>query len=268
VASEEDSKRVFFAMEVTAPWPEKYPDGRLLPATSRHLTLAFLGNTSWSRLEALLPEMPKPSFRVGPAGFFDQCLFLPPRRPRVVAWHVHWWDGEGLAAFQEQLATWLRERDYAIDERPFLSHVTVARWPFVVKAWEKAFKQLPMIIKGFHLYESVGNLCYEPIWRYPLLPPIEALEHTADVGFIIRGETLAQLEGHAQAALVFEFPSMLNYLPPVEPKSSLEDIIIALNAVVTAADKDIGCPFKAVSFHGDVVEDEDHLLTWEMIVDV
>jgi RNA 2',3'-cyclic 3'-phosphodiesterase len=37
--------------------------------------------------------------------------------------------------------------------------------------------------------------------------------------------------------------------------------------MVTASDVEVGCPFKAVSYHGEIHE-SNGLLQWEMIVDV
>jgi len=38
--------------------------------------------------------------------------------------------------------------------------------------------------------------------------------------------------------------------------------------MVAQADQEIGAPFKAVSFHGNIVKKNNQLLEWEMIVDV
>jgi len=48
------------------------------------------------------------------------------------------------------------------------------------------------------------------------------------------------------------------------PISDLNEIVYALNAMIARADSEIGCPFKAVSFHGT----ENQTNEWEMIVDV
>ena len=264
--SSEETKRLFFALEVAAPWPEAFPKGRLLEEGCRHMTLAFLGQVPYDSLKALLPQLPLPSFQLGPVGRFDRCLFLPQRRPRVVAWEVHWYGGERLLAYQKLLSGWLRKHGCSIEERLFLSHVTLARWPFDKEGWSRLSYQLPMIGRAIHLYESLGNLRYEPRWSFALTPVFEEISHTADLAFKIRGENNQQLFLHAQLALAFSFPPFLSFVAEGSPQS-IEEIILELNGLVSRADAVIGVPFKAVSYHGNVVDCEG-VLEWEMIVDV
>jgi len=256
--------RLFLGLEVNAPWPSNYPAGRMVENSSRHITLAFLGNVEKVPVLELLKEMPTPPFSVGTAGFFDHCLFLPQHRPHVVSWHVHWLDNL-FTAFQQELASWWRDQQYEIDRREFLPHVTVARSPFTPDQWKQHFQKLPLITSHIHLYQSMGNLVYQPQWTYQLTPPFEEIDHTADKAFNIYGHNLQQLHQHAQIALAFLYPPLLNYL--IETiDSSLDDIIIALNDMISLADQEISCPLKAVSFHGKI--EGCNLLKWEMIVDV
>jgi 2'-5' RNA ligase len=258
-------KRLFFGAEITAPSTQEPLSGRLIDPTYRHLTLAFLGNTSFSKLEEQLSLFPKPVFRVGLVGVCDRLLFLPPEHSRVVAGHVS--GLEKLKLFHDSLSAWLEERGYPIDRREFLPHVSLARAPFDPEEWEKQFTPFPVVISAIHLYESTGNLNYVPLWSYPLLPPFEEFAHTADIAFHIRGASLPEIHLHAQIALAFKFPPLLAYFAE-DLCSDLDDIIIALNATIARADQEAGCPFKAVSFHGKVVQDENKILHWEMIVDV
>ena len=71
---------------------------------------------------------------------------------------------------------------------------------------------------------------------------------------------------HAQVALANEFPPFLDFMDQ-ECGEELDGVIAALNRMISQADATLGCPVKAVSFHGDLRE-EDGLLIWEMIVDV
>lgn len=268
---EENIKRVFFALEVAAPWPEKLPSGRLLDAAHRHMTLAFLGQTDYSKLQESLLRFPFPPFRVGFVGKFHEIVFLPPRHPHVVAWKVQWLDDTlALEPYQKALLAWLLNEGFAPDlqHEKFLPHVTICRSPFNLRQWEKTFRVLPMMSKGLHLYESIGSLRYVPLWSCPLLPPFEELEHTADIAYRIRGENLRQIKDHAYMALAFNCPEMLSFYPEnCHPSETIEDIIIELNKTVALLDQHIGSPYKAVSFHGDIKEEEG-ILTWEMIVDV
>lgn len=261
-----DIKRLFFGIEVLSPWPEKLPKGRLLDPMHRHMTLEFLGNVPSTPLLEQLTALPLPSFSLAPVGFFDACLFLPPRRPNVVAWHVNWVPSEPLLTYQQTLIRFLREHAYSIDERAFLPHVTLARWPFDKAAWEKQPFKLPVMGTALHLYESVGNLTYEPLWTLPLTLPFEPFSHTADIAFKVRGSDLHQLYVHAQMALAFEHSALLDYLDMTVP-SDHDSLIAQLNSCLGRADSDLGVPFKAVSYHGLALQ-HDNYLEWEMIVDV
>ncbi|MBS0621446.1 MAG: hypothetical protein JSR80_00585 [Verrucomicrobia bacterium] len=252
------TQRLFFALQIEAPWPEELPGGRLLDPEHRHLTLAFLGNVEMPSLEGFLP----PPFKVGPVGYFDKVLFLPHKDPNVAAWHVNWFEQNPLQHYPEELLRFLGKTP-----RSCLSHVTIARKPFNAKEWSSAFSPLPLKVTGLHLYESVGHLRYEPVWSYPLLSPFDEIDHTADIAFCVRGENFDQLYLNARAALAFLCPSLLEISSPPIAVTKVEEIVIALNALITEADIRWGSPFKAVSFSGNVREKQS-ILEWEMIVDV
>jgi 2'-5' RNA ligase len=255
-----DRKRLFIGAEVDAPWPEAYPRGRLVEASARHVTLAFLGDTALSEVR----EMPRPPFRIGPTGIADRLLFLPERHPRVAAYHVVW--SPPLDVYYTELRRWLTASGHPVDDRELLSHVTVAREPFDPEEWKRVFAPLPCVIRAIHLYESVGGLTYRPLRSLPLLLPFEEVAHTADLAFLIRGASPEELHRHAEIALAFSFPPLISYME--EAKGSTLDLaIIALNEWIARADGRVGCPFKAVSFHGEA-EERQGLLHWEMIVDV
>lgn len=266
----EIEKRVFFALEVRAPWPEDLPRGRLLDPDDRHATMAFLGEIPYEPLiQKLHSQFPTPPFKVGLVGTFSECLFLPPRHPNVVAWDVQWIDdNQPLRDYREVFLKWLKQQDYHPKEHegPWLCHVTLCRKPFDYAAWKKSFRPLPMAIDAIHLYESLGHSKYKPIWSYPLIPPFQEIEHTADIAYLINGENLKQLHHHAQTALAFRYPALVRYMHP-SAANHHDDIIMDLNEMIAKADADLGCPFKAISFHGKV-EKRESSLQWEMIVDV
>lgn len=264
-----ENKRLFFGLQIAAPWPEDFPKGRLLDQAHRHMTVAFLGNVSFDSLQEGLTRFPLVSPRIGLVGHFNACIALPPAHPRVVAWHAVWLDeSSGLIHFQKELVGWLKNLDYQVDAREWLPHVTLCRQPFDLVSWMKAFVPIPFYTGAIHLFESVGNLIYTPIWTCPIRAPFEEIEHTADRAFIVRGETLLQLYHHAFTALAFKCPALLDFFCPLQSQGTLDDIIIELNGIIGRADGSIGCPMKAVSYHGEVVELEDSTLEWEMIVDV
>lgn len=262
-------KRLFFALEVLAPWPAKLPHGRIMDDSHRHMTLAFLGSTDYRKLQESLKRFPYPPFRIGFAGKFNEPLFLPPRHPHVAAWHVQWLeDAMSLDLYQKSLTEWLVHEGFNPDIRDhFLPHVTICRSPFNPREWGKAFTVLPMMTANLHLYESMGSLQYIPRWTCPIKPPFVEFEHTADIAYKVYGENLEQIKLHAAAALAFKCPEILtcDLETPVE---SIEDVIIKLNECVAYVDQRIGCPYKAVSFHGDIEEEEEGIMSWEMIVDV
>jgi 2'-5' RNA ligase len=255
-------KRLFLGMEVVAPWPESLPKGRILDESDRHLTLAFLGDANLPQLQELLNSFPKPPFQIGLAGIFDKALFL----RHVAAWHIQWLEREELfLTFQKNLVNWLKSQGLHPKEGKFLSHVTLARRPFSTPEWQKSFHPLPMYVKNIHLCESLGNSEYEVCWNFPILAPFDEIEHTADIAFLVRGENLQQLFLHAQLALCFHFPPMLTFIKN-RSVANLDEIVAVLNGMILKADIELGCPFKAVSFHGELQKNQ--FLEWEMIVDV
>lgn len=258
-------KRLFFAFSVEAPWPSETPQGRILDEAARHVTLAFLGNQPFQKLEDALGHFPEPAFLVGPVGKTDKVLFLPPKNSHVVAQHVIWLTSqESILRYQVALTDWIENLGYSVDRRPFLPHVTLARAPFELQGWEE-FSQLPLMITGIHLYESLGHMRYQSIWKKPLVKPFEEIEHTADIAFHIRGQSLTELYINGAAALAFKFPPFLTFLRR-ETFSSLDEVIQGLNRMLSHCDLDVGCPFKAVSYHGKL--SQNSIFNWEMIVDV
>lgn len=267
---EREANSVFFGLEATAPWPQSFPKGRVIQEHERHSTLAFLGKIDQKKFASLLGEFPKPPFKAGLAGFFDKNLFLPKWHPHVVAWHIDFFESAMfLKDYQKQISEWLIEVGFfpRSHKEDWLPHVTLARQPLDLEAWKTTFVPLPVFFNAIHLYESVGNLRYSPFWSMPLPFPWTEIEHTADIAFIIRGETLQQVYRHAQLALAFKFPQLLSHLPAPSDLFSLDEIVMLLNEAIALTDQAVGCPFKAVSFHGEL-EKYDEILNWEMIVDV
>lgn len=258
-----EEKRLFFGLSVEAPWPMSYPKGRLISEEFRHITLAFLGKAKAPDME----NFPKPDFTIGPVGVCDQVLFLPEATPRVVTNHISWLvDGEKTAHFQKQILNWLEDLGYHIDKRPFLPHVSIAREPFNQKQWEETFEKIPLMVTGVHLYESTGNLHYPSIWELPLFAAFEEFEHTADIAFFIRGKSYDELYRHGSIAMAFKYPHFLDFLKN-EPIQDLHHVVRTLNQMVLECDRERGCPFKAVSYHGKM-EEKEGFFHWEMIVDV
>jgi 2'-5' RNA ligase len=255
---------LFFAMEVHAPWPLQYPQGRVLQEKNRHLTLAFIGQTE----NELIP-FPIPTFQMGFVGRFDSCVFLPRAHPRVAAWNIQWLENvEVLMEYRKSLISWLRGKNILVKEHPeFLSHVTIARAPFDLKEWKHQFLPMPLYVSSVQLFKSLGFSEYESISSYPLILPFEEIEHTADRAFLVRGRDMNHLYQHALVALAFHFPELLDFLAEVPTLKSIQEVVKTLNQTIFFADKEVGCPYKAVSHHGKMFE-RDSYIEWEMIIDV
>jgi RNA 2',3'-cyclic 3'-phosphodiesterase len=129
--------RLFIALELPAPvldalvaWRDAALDGRdglrpIAPA-ALHVTLCFLG---WQEEAAIPPLGALVRACAGPLGelALGTQLWLPRRRPRVLAVALQDPHGE-LLALQERLVGSLVEGGwYEPEARPFLGHVTVAR---------------------------------------------------------------------------------------------------------------------------------------------
>lgn len=265
-----DQRRLFFAFKVAAPWPEQLPKGRLVDSEQRHLTLAFLGEVDYGHLLRILPSIPLPSFKISLVGSFDRLLFLPKAHPRVVSFHVDWMEkSEVVGGYCKILVDWLRSRGFDPDVKDeFLPHVTLCRSPFSFHEWREVDFCLPLHLTGLHLYESVGGLQYRSIWEHAIGLPFIEIEHTADIAFKIYGETISQIYCHAFCALAWKFPQLLNYKPEDWDAESVDDIVKGLNIITAHIDAEGGCPFKAVSYHGDIESSTNGHLIWEMIVDV
>ena len=265
--TESDTKRLFFGAQVKAAWPQELASGRLIAEDARHITLVFIGQEDFPMLERQLKHIPKPSFRIGIAGVGSEWVFLPKEDARVVALNTTWFeDPQPLFSFQMALSEWLISCGYTLKKHSFVPHITVARSPFEKEEWKKHFEPVPFFLSTFHLYESLGHLNYRSLWNHSLIDPFIELDHTADIAFEIRAQSIKQLFVHAQLALFFKFPPLSQFYTPSSTEA-LDAIIMELNRMIALADAEGGCPFKAVSFHGTIVK-RDGLFTWEMIVDV
>lgn len=263
-------KRLFFAFDVEALWPDTFPEGRVIEKIFRHLTMAFCGEMVFSEkfFKIVLPP-----FLIGKAAFFDQVVFLPKKHPHVVAWHMHWLYGkEKIENYYSALKEFLEKNDLMLPQKKkekFLSHVTIARQPFQKDEWKTSFFPLPCYIKALHLFESLGFSQYKSLWKHDLLAPFDPIPHTADFAFRIRGESFSELFANAKLALAFQFPKIFtSYISKEKEVKNLEEVIFALNEIVTLCDEEVGCPIKAVSFSGEVLQNHLGIFTWDMVIDV
>ncbi|MGM0440479.1 MAG: 2'-5' RNA ligase family protein [Chlamydiota bacterium] len=230
----DDRRRLFLAFEVQAPWPIQFPEGRLLASESRHLTLIFLNKANLSKTISLLNNFPAPSWPLGLTGIFDRPLFLPPRHPRVAAWHVTFFDDQSpnLIDYYYLLLNWFKSHQYDLKEYPLLPHVTIARKPFNITNWESAFHRLPMMVTDLHLYESMGNLKYLPRWTYHLPAPFKI---TGD-NIIVYGSSVGQLYRHALIALAFKKPVITSKILAFDtPPKDFDELEASLESFLAKA---------------------------------
>ncbi len=176
---------------------------------------------------------------------------------------------------------------FGIDQKEWLSHVTVARGVIDQQQWRKFFRPLPCYATAIHLYETVEHGTYRSLWSYPFKAPFEELEHTADLAYLIYGNNLSEIYHNAFLALSFKEPQLLLYKKANVLPSNLSDIIIALNRAIAELDRLTGSPFKAVSYHGEIQlirhlcpnqlknqkigtasSGDVSICQWEMIVDI
>jgi 2'-5' RNA ligase len=133
--------RLFVALELpipvrdalaarTAAWVAGGPL-RLRPvaAPDLHVTLCFLGDQPDTAVAAIGEALGAALAATAPVRVgFGTPLWLPPRRPRVLA--VRLSGPDALTAVQARVATALAAGGwYTPERRPFLAHVTVARVP-------------------------------------------------------------------------------------------------------------------------------------------
>jgi 2'-5' RNA ligase len=148
---------------------------RLIRPDALHATLCFLGWRGDDEIEQIaaasasaLRGMPSPGLALG------RALWLPPRRPRVLAVELH--DETGaLTMLQASLSVALSEGGwYTPEKRPYLAHVTVARAPARTRARAGELpspSRLEFLPPAVTLYRSRlerAGARYEPLARVEL----------------------------------------------------------------------------------------------------
>lgn len=257
-------RRLFFALTIETPWPEEFPEGRVLREENRHVTVAFLGSRD-EEVEDLISKVPDFPFSVAPSGVFVDSLFLPEENPKVAAWEIEWLtETEGIISWQKDLETALGIKRRNKD---FLFHLTLCRAPKKLADWQRAFAALPLYCKELHLFESLGNSDYKSLWSQEFLAPFTEISHTADIAYLVRGKNYFDLYVHAALALAFLCPEFLKEIEKEIVLEDLSSVITALNRCLARVDAKYGAEFKAVSY-GGIVEEKENYLEWEMIVDV
>ncbi|MFL5821825.1 MAG: RNA 2',3'-cyclic phosphodiesterase [Solirubrobacteraceae bacterium] len=100
---------------------------RAIPPDHLHVTLCFLGWQDAGEVEAIADACRAVTASEPPELTLGEAVWLPPRRPRVLAVQLH--DAHGrLAALQSELSQRLEAGGWYVPERrPYMAHVTVVR---------------------------------------------------------------------------------------------------------------------------------------------
>ena len=180
--------RLFFAIEL--PSEIQAALGRLKPKDENreyrwsepsllHVTLAFLGEQPGERLQELqrIGEVAARDSRPGTLRLGEAGSFGSRRAPRVL-WVGLDGDLEAMADLQTRLAAALRQAGFALEDRPFTPHVTLARrreqarggppagWPPTDR-----LRHTPFAIDHLTLFESrlsPRGPTYTPLFQFPL----------------------------------------------------------------------------------------------------
>ena len=260
------TNNLFLGLETSGFEDHRPLSKRLIPASSLHVTLSFLGPSDQKQIKKTLLQSLPPFLELGIIVHLKKLLYLPTSHPRVVAALIEDLSIDSkLNCYQSALQTWAIAHKLPIKQGDFRPHLSLARAPFNRSLWEKSFIPSLLTLTNLHLYESVAPLTYRPLWTHLVPAPFEEIEHTADLAFCIRGRSLSEVALHAGAALASKCPSFLPYLS-IGSYQNLTDIIRDLNRKLAQFDQDVGAPFKAVSFHGKL--NYEPILSWEMIIDV
>jgi 2'-5' RNA ligase len=133
-----ESARLFVALELPRParealwrWAGEHLRGitgvRIVDPVALHVTLCFLGSRPVSEIDRIAAECSVVADQAAVALALGAPLWLPHRRPRVVAVALED-PGGRLAALQSRLSDALQAAEvYEPERRPFLGHVTVGR---------------------------------------------------------------------------------------------------------------------------------------------
>jgi len=265
---EKKTNRLFIGASVVAVWPDKFLSNEIIKEENRHFTILFFGGQDQDAKNILM-NFPKPESILSPTGVFSNYVGLPKRSPHLVAMEGKIITGMNIEDYRNNISRWseMQKIDFKKPKRPFYPHLTICRKHPDIFKWESSKIKIPFYIDGINLYQSLGKSEYERLKTYPLVPAFEQIHHTADIAFLIRGESLQSIFINAQIALAFTYPDILDFLKTDVEISSQDQIVMKLNKVISNIDIEVGCPFKAVSFHGSFTQQLGYT-QWEMIVDV
>jgi len=129
--------------------------GRPLPSENLHLTLFFFGQVSSQEEGKIKEALSEAALEEKPLAFsFTDLSFFPSSgRPRGVWAKVGGRDEKRLFSFRQRLGEEFLARNIGFDQKPFLPHVTLARFPKKEKIFKKSLPKVSA--KGFTVV-SIG----------------------------------------------------------------------------------------------------------------
>lgn len=182
------ARRLFIAIDVPAavawrlarPLVDPPRGVRPVPTGQVHLTLHFLGDVEdgiRAAVSAALTSVRQEPFTITIRG----CGVFPPRGRPTVLW-AGVADSAPLAALHAAVGAAVMSCGLAVESRPYVPHVTLARLtPAVPRAWLgrardglAALGSEPLPVDRFHLYRSCrrdGTTVHEIEATFPLMPP-------------------------------------------------------------------------------------------------
>lgn len=150
-------------------------DGKVVPSPNWHFTVHFLGEVE----EEVHAQLEKTLDNIDLGKSFNVTIthlgaFPTPRYAKIL-WIGVTEGGEGVAAIAGNLAEPLRALGFRIDERPFVTHMTISRFqhPKNLTKWlsHHSLKKITMPITELVLYESVlggDSAQYTKLRSFPL----------------------------------------------------------------------------------------------------
>jgi 2'-5' RNA ligase len=267
---EKNIKNFFFAFELETIWEDDFKDLKVIDKKNRHLTLLFLGENNFNEIKKYLDQMSNLNIQIGSVGYFEKVIFLPENNPRAAAYKANFLNDElKIKNYQKELISFFKNKEINLKkEKDFLPHVTISRDKFDKKELKNKFIKAPFYIKSFNLYESLFSSNYKSLWKKEYLAPFKEIEHTADIAFEVVGIDCNQLLLNAFTAICFKEFKMLDYINLLKKVSSIDEIIINLNEILTQMEIDgYQAFFKAISLNQKTYK-KNNLIFWEMVIDV
>lgn len=153
--------------------PKDYPGHwRWHPSSNWHITLHFLGQQSEvkiTELQNVLSQTHLPSCNIE----LDRLDLFPPQKPHTFVAYVHL--TQDLAILHHQVATILQNCHLAMEQRPYLPHLSLAK--IKMPPCHIRITALPLSFKAekltlYHSRPGPKHSIYEPLAEFPLNRPM------------------------------------------------------------------------------------------------